>query len=727
MATQGMKVKGSQRYPDSVWGQGYTGKGITIAVLDSGVDDEHPSFNGSYVAGVDFSIGLGVEGNPSDRDGHGTHVAGIVLGRGGGPEDPDRNYTGIAPEAYLVDVKVLTALGVGYNPFIAEGIQWCIDHRNDDWDDENPDNDGIDIISISIGGGNGSSGQSNLSRLIDTAGEHGIVVVTSAGNEGPDNEGFDDIAAADGAITVGAVDDMNTVDRLNDRVTSYSNRGPRDDDGDDDPYDELKPDVVAPGENIISAEGTLILPPEDYVEKSGTSMACPMVSGIAALMLEANPGLTPGEMKHILHETSDARGEPYNESLSTKYNSSYGWGIVDGYQAVKAAANPVDLEGSNTRVTPSLPKEGEELTVTCTVTNTGELDSTGSVLIFYYHGQMKIARSSSLDLSAGESRVYSYDWPAPEQTGYARYSVEARSLTVNDSDPEDNLQEAISYVLSRPEFSVKEFFASEEKVSAGNIITVHVSIDNTGEVEEVCSAKLYFYNTHAMNGVSERTVRVPGLGFAEVDIILAMPEDPEENPVTVHLVLESHYILEERNTGDNAASLEITVQVKDTGEESDDDIYVCGGMCGALVVVFLVWIIVVFKSDTRTERSPGRDENAPDYEDEEIPDDEIPYEEIPGEEDDDDLFDRFFELVGSLRERLGFEAKKELEKGEFLGLYVKASKDQASPGEKKRFVRVVDTQLSEKLDQTTLRELRESEEFGVYKKAVKRYKDDETP
>jgi subtilisin family serine protease len=151
------------------------------------------------------------------------------------------------------------------------------------------------------------------------------------------------MGAASKVITVGATDDKNTITRTDDIIADYSSRGPRKDNNDDDPYDELKPDVVAPGTNIIQAEYDRIGDGSGngYGDRgSGTSYASPNVAGVVALMLEVNPDLTPTQIKDILHQTAEQRGAPEYPDYPyphNKWNRSYGYGVVDAYEAVKAA------------------------------------------------------------------------------------------------------------------------------------------------------------------------------------------------------------------------------------------------------------------------------------------------------------------------------------------------------------------------------------------------------
>ena len=312
--------------PDTAWDLGYTGDGIVIAVLDTGVDDQHESLNGKFVAGVDVSnAGFNVEGNPDDGNGHGTHCAGIAMGNGGNNGD----YMGTAPDAQLVDVKIGTDVGGNVGSAIIRGIDWCIDNK-DQYD--------IRVLSISFGSTGSSDGQDATSRAANNGVDEGLVIVAAAGNDGPNNNGFGAPAAADKVITVGAVTENATISRDDDGIAGYSNRGPRTDDGDDDQKDELKPDLTAPGTDIHSCQYSSVgQVGVGYTDKTGTSMSCPHVSGIVALMLEANPNLTPKEVKTMLRQSAEQRGAVYDSNLSSRYSREYGWGIADAFNAVRLA------------------------------------------------------------------------------------------------------------------------------------------------------------------------------------------------------------------------------------------------------------------------------------------------------------------------------------------------------------------------------------------------------
>lgn len=395
-ATRGSKVRTSGVYDDSIRGLGYHGSGIVIAILDTGVDNEHFSLDDfsdnnndnenepddltdpKWVAGCD-STGIGQSGcneeDPDDGDGHGTHVAGIALGTG----HSSRVVQGYAPGAYLVDVKVMEDYGGGNSQSILAGLQWVINNRDTDWGN-NESSRGIQVVSMSFGrastvGDNNEDGSSAEASLVNQASENGLVCVAAIGNDGENN--VNSVGAADTAITVGWLDDKNTIDRDDDTISSSSNYGPRQDDGDGDSYDELKPWVVAPGSNINSAkhaESSGIIPgsevnraSDDYVQMSGSSMSTPAVAGLIAIMLEI------GEVRKMDFMESDGigRSEAIRDYLMSnsefrdgwtedeiyegeRWNTRYGFGIIDGGDVASGMFN-IEVNASEG---PGLPREG---------------------------------------------------------------------------------------------------------------------------------------------------------------------------------------------------------------------------------------------------------------------------------------------------------------------------------------------------------------------------------
>ena len=313
ISVRAIKVRESSFYsPNTVWDLGYTGNNVVVAVLDTGVDDEHEFLKGKFVAGFDCSGVTSVtdrETNPDDEDGHGTHVASIIMGTGGSAGQ----YIGVAPSAMLVDVKVLSKRGVNLGDQLIRGIEWVI---------ENKDKYNIKIINLSVGSDiEDPDGTSAISQAANTAVESGLVVVAAAGNEGPEEYTLCAPAVADNVICVTALDDRDTVSREDDVIASYSSRGPRLDGA-------KKPDVCAPGTGIVAAKGEETGEARnEVVVMSGTSMAAPHVSGLAALILDANPTLSPFDVKRIILDTAEDKG-------SEGWDSAYGWGEIDAYEAV---------------------------------------------------------------------------------------------------------------------------------------------------------------------------------------------------------------------------------------------------------------------------------------------------------------------------------------------------------------------------------------------------------
>ena len=169
------------------------------------------------------------------------------------------------------------------------------------------------------------------------------------------------VGAADSAITVGSIDDKASIERGDDSISSFSNSGPREDDGDDNQWDELKPDVVGPGSNIMSAQHAASssqlpgsakpLASDNYVQKSGTSMSTPAVAGFIAAMLQMDEDLTPQEVKDILRNNSETRGGASAPDVTERWNDQYGFGIIDGemvMQAILGDNGGGDNGGNNT-------------------------------------------------------------------------------------------------------------------------------------------------------------------------------------------------------------------------------------------------------------------------------------------------------------------------------------------------------------------------------------------
>ena len=293
---------------------GYDGAGIGVAVIDSGVTAWHDDLadpNAPTTQRVDrFVDFVAGQSQPYDDYGHGTHVAGIIAGNGA---DSNGARTGIAPKARLVVLKVLDAAGRGRISDVIAAIDYAVAHKSEF---------NIRILNMSIGAGVYESYNTDLLTLAaKRAVEQGLVVVAAAGNHGRNDEGVTQHGAisapgnAPWVITVGASSHLGTANRADDTIATFSSRGPTAHDH------AAKPDLVAPGVGIYSLSspgstmfnrwmnfllhGVATAPPQPYLSLSGTSQAAPVVAGTVALMLQANPSLTPNAVKAILQYTAE--------------------------------------------------------------------------------------------------------------------------------------------------------------------------------------------------------------------------------------------------------------------------------------------------------------------------------------------------------------------------------------------------------------------------------------
>ena len=286
---------------------GVTGKNIGIALLDSGIASNHKALYGRVKKRVDY-----VQDGSTTLDpfGHGTHIAGLIAGQASAAVGVTTSYTGgIAPGAYLIDVRVLGAGGIGLTSDVIDGIDWVISNKN---------TYNIKVINLSLGHAVMESAFDDpLCAAVKRAVDAKIVVVASAGNRGKTDTGqpiLGGITAPGNcpdAITVGALNTFSTVQRSDDSVTTYSSRGPT-------RFDHaVKPDVVAPGNKIVSLKSPGAYLPATYptthvagsstnayMRLSGTSMATGIVAGGAALLLQGNSTYTPHQIKLLLQTGS---------------------------------------------------------------------------------------------------------------------------------------------------------------------------------------------------------------------------------------------------------------------------------------------------------------------------------------------------------------------------------------------------------------------------------------
>lgn len=293
------------------------GENIGVAVVDTGIC-MHKDFTEGQNRIKSFHDLIHGRIEPYDDNGHGSHVSGIIGGNGflsGG------RYCGVAPKCDLIGIKVLDQKGDGNISDVLAGLQWIIDNKK---------KYNIRVVNISVGTTTKDNADENslLVKGVNAVWDAGVVVVVAAGNNGPSPMSISTPGISRKVITVGSSDDRITVELFGNKTTDYSGRGPT-------ASCVKKPDIVAPGSNIVSC-GTMknyqryrynVLnnPRNDYTNlmyavKSGTSMATPIVTGAIALLLSVYPSLTNKEVKLKLRDCAIDLGYPW---------SKQGWGLLN--------------------------------------------------------------------------------------------------------------------------------------------------------------------------------------------------------------------------------------------------------------------------------------------------------------------------------------------------------------------------------------------------------------
>jgi subtilisin family serine protease len=291
-----------------VWVKGFDGKGVRIAVVDTGVDPTHPDLAGKIVASENFSEAA----EAVDHFGHGTHVASIAAGTGaaGTGAAVDGKYKGVAPAAELISAKVLDDSGSGYESDVIEGMEWAVAQ-------------GADVVNLSLGSGpTDGTGPAEVA-VNELTEQSGALFVIAAGNDGfLGPETVSSPATADAALAVGAID-------RDEALADFSSVGPRVTNG------AIKPEITAPGVGIVAAKaaGTELGEPvgDHYVRLNGTSMATPHVAGAAAILAQQHPQWKAAQLKADLMSTTKPN------DTNTVYEQ--GSGRVDVAHAVDAVVH----------------------------------------------------------------------------------------------------------------------------------------------------------------------------------------------------------------------------------------------------------------------------------------------------------------------------------------------------------------------------------------------------
>jgi serine protease AprX len=311
---------------DDLNNAGFTGRGVTVALIDTGVSDV-PDLTGRIVPVTDDITGTTTacqnmtnESTCDDTFGHGTFIAGVIAGNGA---SSGGTYKGVAPEARILAVKIAGRSGSADVSNVLAAIQWTVSFR---------DRYGVKVLNLSLGTNSTQSYRIDpLNYAVEKAWNAGITVVVSASNRGPDAGTIAKPGDDPFVITVGAVDDRGTNGTADDALPNFSSRGPTAADG------LAKPDVTAPGTHVVSlrAPGSAVdvefpnYVDGSYRKASGTSFSAGVVSGSAALVAQANPTATPDRVKYAL--TSTARRVASTDPMAV------GAGEIDAYSAALTA------------------------------------------------------------------------------------------------------------------------------------------------------------------------------------------------------------------------------------------------------------------------------------------------------------------------------------------------------------------------------------------------------
>lgn len=512
----------------TAWELGFDGTGVNVAVLDSGIDEEHPDLAGQVVARENFSD----SDTTDDLAGHGTHVASTIAGTGAAS---DGQFVGVAPGASLMNGKVLDENGQGTSSGVIDGMEWAAEQ-------------GADVVNMSLGvQGFYTDGTDPGSLAVNAISEeHDTLFVIAAGNEGPREGTVTSPGAADLALTVGSVD-------RDEAIATTSSRGPRAGDH------AVKPEITAPGVDIVAARAggsTPMFPFDDnYAYMSGTSMATPHVVGAAALLAQSRPELDAMELKAMLVGAAVP-----NEDLRT---IDQGAGRVNVPTALngEAIAEPVAMH-LGTYPYPQEPVQEER---TVTYRNVGEEPLTLDLEVSAHNvegepaGDAVTVSPTTLTVPAGESATATVglDVGVP---GAGQFS----GAVVATSGSGQTLSTPVSYYKEPERYDVHiEGIARDGREAQGSFQVLNVEDGSVsaarswGQAENTCTTDPW---------AASNCIRVEPGTYSLSGIIQTMPEDlpPLARPGPTEDFLNTSLVVEPEVTIDGPTTL--TMDARDAVE-----------------------------------------------------------------------------------------------------------------------------------------------------------------
>jgi len=420
---------------DLVW-KSVKGTGVKIAVIDSGIDYNHPDLSANYKGGYDY---VNDDSDPLDDHGHGTHVAGIIAA-----VNNEEGVVGVAPEASLYGVKVLDESGRGWVSDLIAGIQWSIEN-------------GMDVVSMSLGT---TSDCTSLRNICDKAYEAGMVLVAATGNNG-DSDPDDDVlypARYDSVVAVAASD-------KNDERASWSSDGP-------------EVELAAPGVGIYSTYKG------DYAYMSGTSMACPHVSGTVALILKTSPSAydangngvwDPCEVRNKLRDAAYDLGEAGKDNY-------YGYGLVNAEKATNSSKDDTP---------PSKVANVTVTTISCSQLNISWNANTEADLSHYnvYRGTISGFTPDPSNLVASITANSYMDTELKALIIYY-YRVTAVDMSGNEGAPSDEVSGKTSEDMEGP--AALDVAVNPNPTNGETAVVLKASIDDSGAGGSTIVAAEYF-------------------------------------------------------------------------------------------------------------------------------------------------------------------------------------------------------------------------------------------
>ncbi len=490
---------------DHVWSTN-TGKGVNVAILDTGVDYDHPDLAGNIAGGINYAGSWWKDGSTNklywdDKYGHGSYCAGIVAAL-----NNNIGVVGVAPGARLWVVKVLGDDGYGYISDIIQGLEWCVDNA-------------VDIASMSFGAAEYSE---SLANACNAAYDAGVLLVAAAGNE---KGGPVIYPAAYGSVI--AVSATNT----NDVIADFSSIGP-------------EVELAAPGVSIKSTYRS-----GGYAIGSGTSMACPHVAGAAALAWAADPSLTAGQLRIRLRQTAEDLGAAGRDNL-------YGYGLVNASAASQAA--DIHDVAVTAIAAPSSAFAGDTVAIDVTVQNEGTFSEAFGVVLTDNTDAVTIG-TRSVSLAASTSTTVSFSWDTTDAAASSHTLTARAGPVANETDTVDNSR-STTVAVERPTTDIAvTAVTAPSSVVQSDLVSVGVTIKNAGNQDVTSNITVALSDD--TDGITIGTQTITGGLAAGDSSTINFPWNTSGASIGNH-TLTAHHDFADDGGVNNSTSTTVTMQEK---------------------------------------------------------------------------------------------------------------------------------------------------------------------